>query len=80
MQLGNLYVSMMVTDNSNNVELDKLLTIYYNGTYDVTEIMKTVSMQIKSIPCLKYGSTLKFYTFLLDFSYIHILIHMLIYI
>jgi len=45
MQLGNLYVSMMVIDNSNDVELDKLLTTYYNGSYDVTQIMKTVRMQ-----------------------------------
>ncbi|KYN23422.1 Sodium channel protein Nach [Trachymyrmex cornetzi] len=50
MQLGNLYVSMMVcTDNSNDVELDKLLTTYYNGSYDVTQIMKTLTPQCSTM-------------------------------
>jgi len=58
MRLGNLYIydfdTFGLTDNNYDVELDKLLTTYYNGTYDVTEIMKTVRMQIKSTPCFKY--------------------------
>ncbi|KAG5309983.1 PPK28 protein, partial [Acromyrmex insinuator] len=49
MRLGNLYVYdfdvLNLTDNNHDVELDKLLTIYYNGTYDVTEIMKTLTPQ-----------------------------------
>ncbi|EGI58123.1 Sodium channel protein Nach [Acromyrmex echinatior] len=49
MRLGNLYVYdfdvLDLTDNNHDVELDKLLTIYYNGTYDVTEIMKTLTPQ-----------------------------------
>jgi len=54
MQLGNLYVSMMIIDNSNNVELDKLLTTYYNGSYDIAQIMKTVRMQTQSTSYFKY--------------------------
>ncbi|KAG5312443.1 NACH protein, partial [Acromyrmex insinuator] len=57
MQLGNLYVSMMVIDNSNDVELDKLLTTYYNGSYDVTQIMKTLTPQCSTIllKCILHG-------------------------
>ncbi|KAG5323177.1 NACH protein, partial [Pseudoatta argentina] len=57
MQLGNLYVSMMVTDNSNNVELDKLLTTYYNGSYDVAQIMKTLTPQCSTmlLKCMLHG-------------------------
>ncbi|XP_018317042.1 sodium channel protein Nach, partial [Mycetomoellerius zeteki] len=43
MQLGNLYISNF--DMDNNVELDKLLTTYHNGIYDVTEIMKALTPQ-----------------------------------
>ncbi|KAG5344188.1 PPK28 protein, partial [Acromyrmex heyeri] len=49
MRLGNFYVydfdMLGLTDNNYDVELDKLLTTYYNGTYDVTEIMKTLTPQ-----------------------------------
>ncbi|XP_018343778.1 PREDICTED: sodium channel protein Nach-like [Trachymyrmex septentrionalis] len=57
MQLGNLYVSMMDTDNSNDVELDKLLTIYYNGSYDVAQLMKTLTPQCSTIllKCALHG-------------------------
>ncbi|XP_012056942.1 PREDICTED: sodium channel protein Nach-like [Atta cephalotes] len=57
MQLGNLYVSMMVIDNSNDVELDKLLTTYYNGSYDVTQIMKTLTPQCSTmlLKCILHG-------------------------
>ncbi|XP_018358709.1 PREDICTED: sodium channel protein Nach-like [Trachymyrmex cornetzi] len=57
MQLGNLYVSMMVIDNSNDVELDKLLTSYYNGSYDVAQIMKTLTPQCSTmlLKCILHG-------------------------
>ncbi|KYM81681.1 Sodium channel protein Nach [Atta colombica] len=49
MRLGNFYIydfdTLSLTDNNYDVELDKLLTTYYNGTYDVTEIMKTLTPQ-----------------------------------
>ncbi|XP_018314313.1 sodium channel protein Nach, partial [Mycetomoellerius zeteki] len=44
MRLGNLYISNFDTDN-HDVELDKLLTTYHNGIYDVTEIMKALTPQ-----------------------------------
>lgn len=45
MQLGNLYTSEFVMDEDRNVEIDRLLTEYYDGPYDVTELMKKVSRQ-----------------------------------
>ncbi|XP_018401441.1 PREDICTED: sodium channel protein Nach-like, partial [Cyphomyrmex costatus] len=57
-QLGNLYMSIIVTDNSHDVELDKLLTTYYNGSYDVAEIMKNLTPQCSVIllKCMLHGA------------------------
>ncbi|XP_018301502.1 sodium channel protein Nach [Mycetomoellerius zeteki] len=55
-QLGNLYVSVMVNNNSQDVKLDKLLTTYYNGSYDITEIMKTLTPQCSMLmKCKLHG-------------------------
>lgn len=43
MQLGNLYASEFSMDEDRNVELDRLLTAYFDGPYDITETMKKVS-------------------------------------
>jgi hypothetical protein len=43
-QLGNHYSSDFRMDMRLNVELDHLLKTYYNGDYDITEIMKNVCM------------------------------------
>lgn len=43
-QLGNIYSSEFVMDEDRNVEIDLLLTSYFNGPYDITETMKNVCM------------------------------------
>jgi len=53
-------------DISRNVEIDQLLTTYYNGSYDITNIMKNVRIQIQLTLCFKYD-TLKFTTRILNF-------------
>lgn len=49
MQLGNQYSSEFIMDEDRNVEVDRLLTAYYKGEYDISEIMKTVRMQSLAI-------------------------------
>lgn len=44
-QLGNLYPSNFVMEENRNKEVDQLLTTYYNGFYDVTNVMKNVRIQ-----------------------------------
>ncbi|KAH0947138.1 hypothetical protein HN011_007794 [Eciton burchellii] len=48
-QLGNHYSSDFRMDMRLNVELDHLLKTYYNGDYDITEIMKNLSPQCSTI-------------------------------
>ncbi|XP_018403978.1 PREDICTED: sodium channel protein Nach-like [Cyphomyrmex costatus] len=57
MQLGNLYLFNFNLDDNYDVELDKLLTTYYNGSYDVTEIMKALTPQcsIMLLMCKLHG-------------------------
>jgi len=43
MQLGNHYASAFSMDEDRNVKIDRLLTDYYGGSYDITEILKEVS-------------------------------------
>ncbi|XP_011872444.1 PREDICTED: sodium channel protein Nach-like [Vollenhovia emeryi] len=43
--LGDLYASTFVMDASLNVELHKLLTTYFNGSYDITDTMKELTPQ-----------------------------------
>lgn len=40
-QLGDLYDSEFMMQNT--YEIDQLLTIFYNGSYSITELMKRVS-------------------------------------
>lgn len=44
-QLGNHYSSDFGMDEDRNIEIDRVLTSYHNGPYDITDIMKTVCMQ-----------------------------------
>lgn len=41
-QLGNIYASEFTMDEDRNVEIDRLLTTYFEGPYDITGIMKDV--------------------------------------
>jgi len=63
--LGNLYASDYEIDISRNVEIDQLLTTYYKGSYDITNIMKNVRIQIQ--PCFEYD--------ILKFTYKNILLN-----
>lgn len=44
-QLGNLYPSNFIMEENRNKEIDQLLMTYYNGFYDVTNVMKNVRIQ-----------------------------------
>lgn len=46
MHLGNLYASTFDMDTSLDVKIHDLLMTYYEGSYDITEIMKDVCMQL----------------------------------
>nr|XP_012232562.1 PREDICTED: sodium channel protein Nach-like [Linepithema humile] len=58
MQLGNHYASEFSMDEDRNVEIDRLLTEYYKGPYDITETMKKLSPQCSTIllKCRLHGT------------------------
>jgi len=55
-QLGNHYNTDFRMDARLNIEVDELLTTYYNGHYDITEIMKNVRMQERTAPYFEYNA------------------------
>lgn len=56
MHLGSLYNSDFDMDVNYNVKIHELLEAYFEGPYDVIDIMKTVRMQIsQSMLCFKYN-------------------------
>ncbi|XP_077258876.1 sodium channel protein Nach [Temnothorax americanus] len=58
MQLGNLYSSTFRMNASLDIEIDQLLTAYYKGPYDVTELMKSLTPQCSMIllKCKLHGT------------------------
>ncbi|XP_070517513.1 sodium channel protein Nach-like [Cardiocondyla obscurior] len=57
-QLGDLYPSDFDTIASRNVEIDQLLTTYYKGPYNITDIMKdlTPKCTVILLKCKLHGS------------------------
>ncbi|XP_039302376.1 sodium channel protein Nach-like isoform X1 [Solenopsis invicta] len=57
MDLGSLYASVFKINVNRNEELEKLLNTYYNGSYDVTNLMKdlTPKCSVMLLKCKLHG-------------------------